>query len=458
MGTGTVDVTVTTPSGTSATSAADQFTYVASSLPTVSGISPTSGPSAGGTAVHHRHQPGRGHRRQVRPRSPAPLTADTDHLDHRHLPGGDKDTVDVTVTTPSGTSATSAADQFTYVASSLPTVSGHQPHLRARAPGAPRWSITGTNLGGATAVKFGSVTGTVLTADTDHLDHRHLPGGDSRTVDVTVTTPSGTSATSAADQFTYVASSLPTALRRSAPTSGPSAGAPRWSSPAPTWAGPPPSSSARSPAPSPPTPTTSITVTSPAGTGTVDVTVTTPSGTSATSGTDRFSYASSGAAINSVGSFSSKVGTGLSTLAVSPQSVGDVLAVFAERSTTGTLTSVSGGGVTTWTKGVQFAGSVGADEEIWFGKVTTTGSSTITFTWSGTTSGFYEEYGAQEFTAGLGANTAWALDKGGTVNGASSTTVPFPSLTPSGPGSCTSATRFPSTWPAQGARRASPMT
>ena len=48
-GTGTVDVTVTTPGGTSATSAADQFTYTAA--PTVTGLSPTSGPAAGGTLV-----------------------------------------------------------------------------------------------------------------------------------------------------------------------------------------------------------------------------------------------------------------------------------------------------------------------------------------------------------------------------------------------------------------------
>ena len=48
-GTGTVDVTVTTPGGTSATSTADQFSYVAA--PTVTAVSPTSGPAAGGTSV-----------------------------------------------------------------------------------------------------------------------------------------------------------------------------------------------------------------------------------------------------------------------------------------------------------------------------------------------------------------------------------------------------------------------
>ncbi|MBP0644734.1 IPT/TIG domain-containing protein, partial [Mycobacterium tuberculosis] len=47
--TGTVDVTVTTVGGTSATGAADQYTYVAA--PTVSSVNPTSGPGSGGTTV-----------------------------------------------------------------------------------------------------------------------------------------------------------------------------------------------------------------------------------------------------------------------------------------------------------------------------------------------------------------------------------------------------------------------
>ena len=146
-----------------------------------------------------------------------------------------------------------------------------------------------------------------------------------------------------------------------------------------------------------------------------------------------YSTAAPAGSITAVGSFTGNFGKGLSTLAVSPQNVGDVLVVFGQR-VSGTLTSVSGGGVTTWAKGVQFAGSVGADEEIWYGKVTSTGSSTVTFTWSASVTGHTEEYGAQEFTAGLGASTVWALDKTGTINGASSTSTPFPSLTPSGSG------------------------
>ncbi len=180
---------------------------------------------------------------------------------------------------------------------------------------------------------------------------------------------------------------------------------------------------------------TQITATAPAGTGTVDVTVTTPVGTSALNApADQFTY-SAPAGITAVGSFTSTEGSALTTLAVSPQNLGDVLVVFAQvGSTTPKVSSISGGGVATWTKGVQLAGSVGADEEIWFGKVTTTGTSTITFTWSSSISGHTAEYGAQEYSAGLGSTTTWALDKTGTLNNASSTSVGFPSLTPSASG------------------------
>jgi hypothetical protein len=178
---------------------------------------------------------------------------------------------------------------------------------------------------------------------------------------------------------------------------------------------------------------TSMTATSPAGAaGTVDVSVTNSTGTSATSPNDQFTYSPPAGTVTSIGSFGSKAGTGLTTLAVTPQTVGDVLVVYAQVGvTTLTLSSITGGGVTTWTKGVAFGGTFGGDTEIWFGKVTTAGSSTITFNWSGSVSTHTPEYGAQEFTAGLGASTVWALDKTGTLNGASSTTVPFPSLTPS---------------------------
>ena len=184
---GTVDVTVTTPGGTSATSAADQFTYVAA--PTVTGVSPNSGPDR----RRHRRSPSPAPASPGPPRSTSAAPAATLH---RHLapprsppprPAGSAGTVDVTVTTPGGTSATSAADQFTYVAAT----DGHrrQPERRARPPAAPSVTITGTDFTGATAVDFGGDGG-------DHL-HRRLgdtqitatsPGRAPGTVDVTVTT------------------------------------------------------------------------------------------------------------------------------------------------------------------------------------------------------------------------------------------------------------------------------
>ena len=121
-GTGTVDVTVTTPGGKSATSSADQFTYIVA--PAVTGVSPTSGPGAGGTLVTITGSGltgatvvdfGTTAATNVTVVSNTEITADS--------PAG-TGTVDVTVTTLGGTSATSPADQFTYVAFQTGTLSG----------------------------------------------------------------------------------------------------------------------------------------------------------------------------------------------------------------------------------------------------------------------------------------------------------------------------------------------
>src|SRR5207244_9266102 len=63
-------------------------------------------------------------------------------------------------------------------------------------------AITGTNLGGATSVRFGSVPASSFTVASDTSITAVSPAG-TGTVDVTVTTPSGTSPTSASDRFTY---------------------------------------------------------------------------------------------------------------------------------------------------------------------------------------------------------------------------------------------------------------
>jgi hypothetical protein len=110
--------------------------------------------------------------------------------------------VDVTVVGPAGTSATSAADQFTYnPAAAVPVVSSISPASGAEA-GGDSVTITGSGFTGATAVNFGATAATALTVGSDTQITATSPAG-SGTVDVTVVGPAGTSAASAADQFTY---------------------------------------------------------------------------------------------------------------------------------------------------------------------------------------------------------------------------------------------------------------
>ncbi|MBW3497584.1 putative Ig domain-containing protein [Janthinobacterium sp. NKUCC08_JDC] len=196
---GTVDVRVTTTGGTSATSAADQFTYVAA--PVVSSISPTAGPTTGGTTVIISGSNFSGTTAVTfGATSAAGFTVNSASQITATAPAG-TGTVDVRITTVGGTSATSAADQFTYVGA--PVVSGISPTFGPTAGGASV-TITGANLSGATAVTFGATAATGFTVNSASQITATAPAG-TGTVDVRVTTIGGTSATGAADQFTYVA-------------------------------------------------------------------------------------------------------------------------------------------------------------------------------------------------------------------------------------------------------------
>jgi IPT/TIG domain len=68
-------------------------------------------------------------------------------------------------------------------------------------------TITGSNLGGATAVSFGDTAAASFTVNSGSQVTAVSPGEPAGTVDITVTTPGGTSATGAADEFTYAAQS-----------------------------------------------------------------------------------------------------------------------------------------------------------------------------------------------------------------------------------------------------------
>ncbi len=292
-GTGTVQVAVTiSVGGTSADTAADNYTYVAA--PTVAGLSPAAGPEAGSTSVTIT---GTGFTGVTGAGgvtfggvNATGYTVVSDTEITAVAPAG-TGTVDVVVTHPDGgASATSPADQFTYVAA--PTVAGLSPTSGPEA-GSTSVTITGTGFTGVTGaggVTFGGVNATGYTVVSDTEITAVAPAG-TGTVDVVVTHPDGgASATSPADQFTYVAAPTVAGL---SPTSGPETGTTSVTITgtgfdnvtAVTFGGVNATSFVVDS-------DTQITAIAPAGTGTVDVIVTTAvGGASANTAADNFVYA-----------------------------------------------------------------------------------------------------------------------------------------------------------------------
>jgi glutamate dehydrogenase/leucine dehydrogenase len=115
-------------------------------------------------------------------------------------PAGAAGAVGVAVTTAGGNSAISTADQFTYAAA--PAVASISPSSGSTA-GGTAVTITGTGFTGATGVKFGTVAGASVDVVSDTEITLTSPAGSAGAVDVTVTTPIGTSPTGTTDKFTY---------------------------------------------------------------------------------------------------------------------------------------------------------------------------------------------------------------------------------------------------------------
>ena len=106
-----------------------------------------------------------------------------------------------------------------------PTVANVNPNTGPM-QGGTSVTITGTNFSEVTAVRFGSnAAGSFIVNSTTQITATSPAG--IGTVDVTVTTPGGTSATSTADQFTYVpAPALAPTVTNINPNTGPTSGAP----------------------------------------------------------------------------------------------------------------------------------------------------------------------------------------------------------------------------------------
>ena len=281
-GTGTVDVTVVTAGGTSATSAADQFSYLAA--PTVTGVDPAGGPLAGGTTVTIA---GTGFTDATAVDFGATaigsFTVNSDTQITAISPAG-TGTVNVTVVTAGGTSATSAADHFSY--SAAPAVTAISP---ATGPmtGGTNVTITGTGFSDATAVDFGKLAASDFTVDSALQIMAISPPG-AGAVNVTVVAAGGTSAASTANRYTYVAAPVVIGVT---PATGPMTGGTTVTIAGTGLAGATAVDFGATPAAAfTVNSAAQITATSPAGAGAVNVTVVTVGGTSASSTADQFSY------------------------------------------------------------------------------------------------------------------------------------------------------------------------
>lgn len=200
-GSGVVDVIVTTAGGSSATGSADRFTYTGPPPPSpaVSAISPSNGPSGGGTPVTITGTNFSGATAVKFGATTATYAVNSSTQIAATSPPG-SGMQDVTVTTAGGTSATSSADRFTYVP--RPAVGSLAPSTGS-ALGGTSVVVTGSAFSGVTAVKFGTVSAGTYTVNSATQITATSPAG-TGAVDVTVTTAGGSSATSSADLFTYV--------------------------------------------------------------------------------------------------------------------------------------------------------------------------------------------------------------------------------------------------------------
>ena len=197
---GTVEVHVKTPGGESIATEADKYAYIPSP-PAVSGVSPSKGPLAGGITVTITGANLENAEAVKFGATAATVTEDTATQIKVTAPACAEGTVHVTVKTAGGTSATSAADEYTCVPA--PTVTSVSP-TKGPLGGGETVTITGTNLSGAEAVKFGPNAATI-TEDTATLVKVTAPSCIAGALHITVTTPGGTSATGAGDEFTCIA-------------------------------------------------------------------------------------------------------------------------------------------------------------------------------------------------------------------------------------------------------------
>jgi hypothetical protein len=198
-GSGTVDITVVTPGGTSFTSAADRFIYQVA--PAVATVKPSSGPVGGknavtitgseftaATAVTFGGEPAASYR---------VLSATAiEAVAPSHAAG----TVNVIVTNTAGSSPVTTKDHYKFT----PTIESVSPS-EGLAAGGESVTVTGTGfaLGSATIIKFGTAKGASVNCTSSTTCTVLTPAHAAGTVSVKATVNAVTSPAAAGAVFTY---------------------------------------------------------------------------------------------------------------------------------------------------------------------------------------------------------------------------------------------------------------
>jgi hypothetical protein len=215
----TVDIKVTTSAGTSAATDADKFSYVAPAIPLIDALIPNHSSAVGGVGLQLLGS-GLGGATSVAfgtttlPQcgpavfggcfsGPFGGAINDNAIFVQSPPGAANTTVDVTVTTAGGTNAATVFTKYTFDVPGQPVVTAVSPTSGLPGGGTTVY-ISGRNFPGATAVHFGTAGSTRFFPLSPGVIQAISPPGAPGTVDVTVTTPGGTSAASPADQFSYL--------------------------------------------------------------------------------------------------------------------------------------------------------------------------------------------------------------------------------------------------------------
>jgi hypothetical protein len=424
---GTFHVAVITPGGRDI--ATTDYTFV-TPVPTITSFTPTSGSTNGGTTVTITGTNLTGASAVKFGTATATIVTVTSTTIRAKTRAHAAGAIAISVTTPGGT--TTSATDYKFVAT-VPTITAFTP-TSGPTTGGTTVTVSGTNLTGASAVKFGTTPATSITVTSATTIKAKTKAHAAGTVAISVTT-AGSTATSTKD-FRFVAA-VPT-ITTFSPTSGPTTGGTTV-----TLTGT--ALTAASAVKFGTTAATSFTVTNPTtitadtkahAAATVKISVTTAGGT-ATSATDFKFVTVQNQAPYTYAATSPKFNTaGTGSLSFTTKAVGDLVAVWAQASGSNTLTSITDtNGRITWrpTADLQVPpGSVNSGTRNivqWHGVVLSAGTTTIETHWSRAQTDTFVV--AAEIASHTGG-TNWSVQAAGYVNssvvGTATDTAYYPAL------------------------------